>query len=201
MQTLFLEEATCHLKKLGCMKNNMALRVPSWKSSSLTWGLLTVCLHTDFILDKEVGKGRDPIKGGQNCTGEQWQKHSLWRKIKSHWKGKLNCMEDNWSFLDSSVYCTVGGHQDSVTVITTVLEWRFSLGTKGSCWSSRGRLIWIGALSTAGHYPLLIPRTCVKRLCIALPVCYQCKCWKRPEIHWTSIFQSVVHKMLISVSR
>lgn len=37
--------------------------------------------------------------------------------------GKENCTEDNGSFLASSViYCTVGGHQDSMAVITTLLE-------------------------------------------------------------------------------
>ena len=31
---------------------------------------MTVCLHSDFILDKEVRMGRDPVKGGQNCSKE-----------------------------------------------------------------------------------------------------------------------------------
>lgn len=58
LQTLFLEEATCHRKKLVFMKNSTALGVPSWKSSSLTWGLLTVYLHVDCILDQEVCKSQ-----------------------------------------------------------------------------------------------------------------------------------------------
>lgn len=111
MQTSFWEEATCRLKKWGSMKNSMALGVPSWKSSSFTWGLLTVCLHSDFILDKEVGMG-----GRAELSKEQWPKRSPQRNIKPYRKGKLNFIEDNWSFLVSSVCCPVGGHWDCVTI-------------------------------------------------------------------------------------
>jgi hypothetical protein len=42
------------------MKNSMALVVPSWKISFLTYRL-TVYLQVDFTPDKEAVKGKDPI--------------------------------------------------------------------------------------------------------------------------------------------
>lgn len=51
-------------------------------------------------------------RGKGICNGE-----------KSGRTGKENYTEDNGSFFASSViYCTIGGHQDSMAVITTLLE-------------------------------------------------------------------------------
>lgn len=81
---------------------------------------MTTCALTSFWTRKWV-KARIQLMLARAVLGNSAK--SIYYGKDSYWKGKLNYIEDNFSFLVSSVTdCTIGGHQDSVRIITTYLE-------------------------------------------------------------------------------
>lgn len=75
-------------------------------------------MTTDFIWTRNGLRARILLTLGRTVLGNSGK--SICYGEESYWKGKLNTIEDNFSFLVSSAtYCS---HQDCVRVIATSLE-------------------------------------------------------------------------------